>query len=89
MGVNLSPVEIFRRDRPTVPIQLALHNNTMQILCARNILAGTNLVFSFRKEITGCNRKTSASESFPGNFLLGIFPLVHRYPLFAHFAEHS
>ena len=35
-------------------------------------------MFSFRKEITGRNQKTSASESFPaGKLLLGIFLLVH------------
>ena len=42
----------------------------IHILFARNVLASTNLVLSFRKEITGRNRKTSASESFPGNFPL-------------------
>ena len=45
-------VEIFRRDCP--------------YSYARNVLAGTNLVFSFRKEITGRNRKTSTRNISAG-----------------------
>ena len=64
------------------------------ITFGQNVLAGTNLVFSFRKEITGRNRKTSASESYPGKFLLGIFLLVHRLKfssseIFRHFFNTS